>query len=180
MLWYIDQYYSFELLLLSLFVAWHLHCILLKVSLERCLHNATCDGCRYEAKTAVKLANFGLAGAMIYESRRYLTQRKTALGLIGTSQSGKSTFASLAFEADSNPGAGKNARTRALRHWSLPFPDIKNRNRQFTLIDFPGSTDHAAPHWYIRGQSLASVLVIMLSMKEINTAQAVTLVEKVS
>jgi hypothetical protein len=114
----------------------------------------------------------------MYEIRRYLTQRKTALGLIGTSQSGKSTFASLAFKVVSNPGAGKNARTRVLRHWPLPFPDIKNR--QFTLIDFPGSTDHAAPHWYIRGQSLASVLVIMLSMKEINTAQAITLVEKVS
>jgi hypothetical protein len=113
----------------------------------------------------------------MYEIRRYLTQRKTALGLIGTSQSGKSTFASQAFNVDSNPGASKNARTRVLRHWPQY---IEDRNLHFTLIDFPGSTDHAAPHWYIRGQSLASVLVIILSMKEINTGQAITLVGKVS
>ncbi|KAG0608610.1 hypothetical protein M758_8G119100 [Ceratodon purpureus] len=131
---------------------------------------------KYEATTALQLANFGLAGAKIYEIRRHLTERKTALGLIGSSQAGKSTFANKAFGVESHAGAGKNARTRVLRHWTLELP--RSKNRQFTLIDFPGSTDHAAPHWYIRGQLLASVLVVVLSMKEITSSQAVTLVEK--
>ena len=116
----------------------------------------------------------------MYDIRRYLTDRQTALGLIGTSQAGKSTFAKLAFGVDSKPGSGMDSRTRVLRNWTVPFPENRIRNREFTLIDFPGSTDQAAPHWYIRGQLLASVLVVVLPLDEMSTVQAIDLVKKVS
>jgi len=137
-------------------------------------------GCRFRTVTFFQLLNIAFAGARVYEIRKYLTERQTALGLMGTSRAGKSTFASIAFGVDSQPGAGRDSRTRVMRYWTCPLPLTAGRKRQFTLIDFPGSTDYTAQDWYIRGQSFASVIVVVSKLDEMNQTQGVTLIRKVS
>lgn len=51
--------------------------------------------------------------------------------------------------------------------------------QQVTVIDFPGCNDQQSQQWFVRGCSLAALLVVVIKMDETTGNQAVEIVIQV-